>query len=120
PTASGERPCGALLRDRAHGRDPDGRVRSALRPHRIRQLAPEMGAGAPGAGRLMQGSPRPAKTERRTEMKLYYAQLACSLADHVALEEAGFAYERERVDLKTKRTASGRDFREINPKGYVP
>jgi glutathione S-transferase len=53
-------------------------------------------------------------------MKLYYAQLACSLADHIALEEAGLAYERERVDLKTKRTASGRDFREINPKGYVP
>ena len=53
-------------------------------------------------------------------MKLYYAQLACSLADHIALEEAGLAYERERVDLKTKRTASGRDFGEINPKGYVP
>lgn len=53
-------------------------------------------------------------------MKLYYAPWACSLADHIALEETGVAYERERVDLKTKRTASGRDFSEVTPKGYVP
>jgi glutathione S-transferase len=53
-------------------------------------------------------------------MKLYYAPWACSLADHIALEEAGAAYDRERVDLKTKRTASGRDLHEITPKGYVP
>ncbi|MES2035928.1 MAG: glutathione binding-like protein [Pseudomonadota bacterium] len=53
-------------------------------------------------------------------MKLYYSPLACSLADHIALEEAGFAYERERVDLKTKRTETGRDFTEVTPKGYVP
>ena len=53
-------------------------------------------------------------------MKLYYAPWACSLADHIALEEAGASYERERVDLKTKRTASGRDLHEITPKGYVP
>lgn len=53
-------------------------------------------------------------------MKLYYAPWACSLADHIALEEAGVVYERERVDLKTKRTASGRDFTEVTPKGYVP
>ena len=53
-------------------------------------------------------------------MKLYYSPLACSLADHIALEEAGVAYDRESVDLKTKRTASGRDFNEIAPKSYVP
>lgn len=53
-------------------------------------------------------------------MKLYYSPMACSLADHIALEEAGFAFERERVDLKTKRTASGRDFSEVTPKSYVP
>jgi len=53
-------------------------------------------------------------------MKLYYSPLACSLADHIALEETGLAYERERVDLKTKRTASGRDFSEVTPKAYVP
>lgn len=53
-------------------------------------------------------------------MKLYYSPLACSLADHIALEEAGVVYDRERVDLKTKRTGSGRDLGEITPKGYVP
>lgn len=53
-------------------------------------------------------------------MKLYYSPLACSLADHIALIEAGVAFDSERVDLKTKMTASGRDFRMINAKGYVP
>lgn len=53
-------------------------------------------------------------------MKLYYAPLACSLADHIALLESGVPFERESVDLKTKRTASGVDFHDITPKGYVP
>jgi len=53
-------------------------------------------------------------------MKLYYAPGACSLADHIALHEAGIAFERDAVDLKAKRTASGQDFTAINPKGYVP
>ena len=53
-------------------------------------------------------------------MKLYYAPGACSLADHIALHEAGLSFEHEKVDLKTKRTAGGVDFTTINPKGYVP
>jgi glutathione S-transferase len=53
-------------------------------------------------------------------MKLYYSPLACSLADHIALEEAGVDYDSEAVDLKTKRTASGRDFSEVTAKNYVP
>lgn len=53
-------------------------------------------------------------------MKLYYAPLACSLADHIALREAGFTFDLERVDLRTHRTDDGGDFRAINPKGYVP
>jgi glutathione S-transferase len=53
-------------------------------------------------------------------MKLYYSPLACSLADHIALLEAGVSFERESVDLKTKRTASGMDFKAVTPKGYVP
>ena len=53
-------------------------------------------------------------------MKLFYAPGACSLADHIALHQAGLAFEHEQVDLKTKRTASGADFASINPKGYVP
>lgn len=53
-------------------------------------------------------------------MKLYLAPGACSLADHIALHEAGLRFEHEQVDLKAKRTASGADFTAINPKGYVP
>ena len=53
-------------------------------------------------------------------MKLYYSPGACSLADHIALHEAGLPFEHERVDLKTKRTEHGADFNAVNPKGYVP
>ena len=53
-------------------------------------------------------------------MKLYYSPGACSLADHIALLEVGAKFETEAVDIRTKRTASGEDFRTINPKGYVP
>ena len=53
-------------------------------------------------------------------MKLYYSPGACSLADHIALHEAGLDFEHERVDLKTKVTEHGADYRAINPKGYVP
>ena len=53
-------------------------------------------------------------------MKLYLAPGACSLADHIALCEAGLTFDRVRVDLRAKRTEDGRDFNEINPKGYVP
>ena len=53
-------------------------------------------------------------------MKLYLTPGACSLADHIALHEAGLEFDRIRVDLATKRTESGDDFTAINPKGYVP
>lgn len=53
-------------------------------------------------------------------MKLFYSPGACSLATHIALFESGLDFSAERVDLKTKQTASGADFRAINPKGYVP
>lgn len=53
-------------------------------------------------------------------MKLYFAPGACSLADHIALHEAGLRFEHERVDLKAKKTANGVDFGTINAKGYVP
>jgi glutathione S-transferase len=53
-------------------------------------------------------------------MKLFYARGACSLADHIAMEEAGFQLDIEAVDLHSKRTESGADYMTINPKGYVP
>ena len=53
-------------------------------------------------------------------MKLYFAPGACSLADQIALLEAGLSFESEAVDIRTKRTRSGADFHEVNPKGYVP
>lgn len=53
-------------------------------------------------------------------MKLYYAPGACSLADHIALIEAGLDYELAKVDLKAKRVEDGQDYTAVNPKGYVP
>ena len=53
-------------------------------------------------------------------MKLYLAPGACSLADHIALHEAGLAFKPVRVDLRTRRTEDGQDFNQVNPKGYVP
>jgi glutathione S-transferase len=53
-------------------------------------------------------------------MKLYYLTNACSLASNIALREAGLKFELVKVDRKTKMAADGLDYREVNPKGYVP
>lgn len=53
-------------------------------------------------------------------MKLYYAPGACSQAAHILLHEADLPHDSEAVDLKAHKTASGRDYYEINPKGPVP
>lgn len=53
-------------------------------------------------------------------MKLYYAPGACSLASHIVAVEGGLKLELDKVDLKEHRTASGGDFYDVNPKGYVP
>jgi glutathione S-transferase len=51
---------------------------------------------------------------------LYYTPGTCSLSVHIVLREAGLSFDLEKVDLASKKTASDRDFREINPSGYVP
>ncbi|MFN6263889.1 MAG: glutathione transferase GstA [Chromatiaceae bacterium] len=53
-------------------------------------------------------------------MKLYFAPAACSLASHIALEEAGLKHEIIRVDLRSKTLPDGSDYRLICPQGYVP
>ena len=53
-------------------------------------------------------------------MKLYYAPGACSLSPHIALLEAGLAYDLVKVDLREKKLANGDDFLKVNPKGQVP
>lgn len=52
-------------------------------------------------------------------MKLYFAPMTCSLSPHIVLRELGLAFELIRVNNKTKQTADGRNFLDINPKGYV-
>ena len=53
-------------------------------------------------------------------MKLYLTPYACSLSPHIALREAGIAFDIEVVDLGTKKTKSGGNYASVNPKGYVP
>jgi len=53
-------------------------------------------------------------------MKLYYTSGACSLSPHIVALEAGIPLPLEKVDGKAKRTESGDDFWQVNPKGYVP
>ena len=43
-------------------------------------------------------------------MKLYLTAGACSLADHIAMHEAGLAFDRIRVDMEKKRTEVGDDY----------
>src|SRR5262245_42823843 len=50
---------------------------------------------------------------------LYYAPHTCSLASHIALEDAGARYELKRVDLrKTEQQSPG--YLSINPRARVP
>ena len=53
-------------------------------------------------------------------MNIYFSPLACSLASRIVLYESGQDATFERVDTKAGRTASGQDYRTINPKGLVP
>lgn len=52
-------------------------------------------------------------------LQLFYAPGACSLASHIALEEAGLAFEPVRLDLMAAEQHRP-EFRAINPDGKVP
>ncbi|MES2632460.1 MAG: glutathione transferase GstA [Pseudomonadota bacterium] len=53
-------------------------------------------------------------------MKLYYSPGACSLSTHIALREAGLAFEPVVASTKTHQLEDGTDYYTINPLGYVP
>ena len=53
-------------------------------------------------------------------MKLYYSPGACSLAPHIALREAGLAFEPVLASTKSHKLQDGTDYYGINPLGYVP
>ena len=53
-------------------------------------------------------------------MDVYFSPLACSLASRITLYETGQNANFHRVDTKAGKTASGEDYRKINPKGLVP
>ena len=48
-------------------------------------------------------------------MKLYYSPGACSLSPHIALHEAGLAFEAIAAPTKTHQLPDGTDFHTINP-----
>lgn len=53
-------------------------------------------------------------------MKLYYSPGACSLSPHIALREAGLAFEPVLAPTKTHQLPDGGDYYAVNPLGYVP
>lgn len=53
-------------------------------------------------------------------MKLYYSPGACSLSPHIALREAGLAFEPVLASTKNHMLQDGTDYYGINPLGYVP
>ena len=53
-------------------------------------------------------------------MKLYYSPGACSLSPHIALHEAGIAFEAVLASTKSHKLQDGSDYYDINPLGYVP
>jgi glutathione S-transferase len=62
---------------------------------------------------------QPHAMARAPMLKLYYAADTCSLASHIALEEAGADYALVRISFAQNQQRSP-DYLAINPKGRVP
>lgn len=52
-------------------------------------------------------------------LTLYFASHTCSLASHIALEDAGAAYDLRRISFKTTEQQSP-EYLKVNPKARVP
>jgi glutathione S-transferase len=52
-------------------------------------------------------------------LKLFYAPGSCAMASHIALEEAGAAYDAVRLDLRAGDQRKP-EYLAVNPKGRVP
>lgn len=52
-------------------------------------------------------------------LTIYYCPLACSMASHVALEEAGATFEAKKINIFTGENRKP-DYLAINPRGKVP
>jgi len=53
------------------------------------------------------------------DIVFYYFPRACSLAVHIGLEEGGFAYTRQLVDLRTQENRDS-PYLSLNPTGAIP
>src|SRR5262249_6691200 len=53
-------------------------------------------------------------------LTLYYSLGACSLAPHIALEEAGARYARELVSIPKGEQLADGYLQNVNPRGKVP
>lgn len=52
-------------------------------------------------------------------LKLYYSPGACALASHIALEEGGFDYEVQKIDLRAGEQKTP-EYLAVNPAGVTP
>lgn len=52
--------------------------------------------------------------------KLYYTSTSCGAANFITASLCDLSFDSEQVDIREKKTASGKDYLEINPKGNVP
>ena len=57
--------------------------------------------------------------DQSQDIVFYYFPRACSLAVHIGLEEGGFAYSRQLVDLRTRQNRDS-GYLSLNPAGAIP